>query len=159
MCLGNPTITPKRILRSQWFNDPWTCGSYSHPRVGCSAQDLENMMEPLPTKGSQSEVVTCSYSDKIVYAPSHAYIYQGLIVLSSWVCFSPCRCCLLERPLIHATSLPSMEHFSLGGEKLIDLSHTTPSQNFKGTILLWQNEIYQVLSKICNFLNYDLESI
>ncbi|KAF3708278.1 Peroxisomal N(1)-acetyl-spermine/spermidine oxidase [Channa argus] len=53
---GNPTITPRRILRSQWFHDPWTCGSYSHPGKGCSAQDLENMMEPLPTKGSQSQV-------------------------------------------------------------------------------------------------------
>lgn len=50
---GNPTLTPKRILRSQWFHDPWTYGSYSFPGKLCSAQDLENMMEPLPTKGSQ----------------------------------------------------------------------------------------------------------
>lgn len=50
---GNSIITPKRIMRSQWFHDPWTCGSYSYPGIGCSAQDLDNMMEPLPTKGSQ----------------------------------------------------------------------------------------------------------
>nr|XP_046258881.1 peroxisomal N(1)-acetyl-spermine/spermidine oxidase-like isoform X2 [Scatophagus argus] len=50
---GNPIITPRRILRSQWFHDPWTCGSYSYPAKGCSVQDLENMMEPLPSKGSQ----------------------------------------------------------------------------------------------------------
>ncbi|XP_062257223.1 peroxisomal N(1)-acetyl-spermine/spermidine oxidase-like isoform X2 [Platichthys flesus] len=49
----NPIITPRRILRTQWFHDPWTCGSYSHPAVGCTAQDLENLMEPLPSKGTQ----------------------------------------------------------------------------------------------------------
>lgn len=59
MCLGNPTITPRRILCSQWFHDPWTCGSYSHPGKSCSVQDLHNMMEPLPAKRSQSQVPTC----------------------------------------------------------------------------------------------------
>ena len=55
--LGNPIITPRRVLRSQWFQDPWTCGSYTYPGRGCSAQDLANLMEPLPTKGaSQSQV-------------------------------------------------------------------------------------------------------
>ncbi|XP_030011399.1 peroxisomal N(1)-acetyl-spermine/spermidine oxidase [Sphaeramia orbicularis] len=50
---GNPIITPTRVLRSQWFHDPWTCGSYSYPGKGCSAQDLDNLREPMPTKGSQ----------------------------------------------------------------------------------------------------------
>ncbi|XP_072293134.1 peroxisomal N(1)-acetyl-spermine/spermidine oxidase [Eucyclogobius newberryi] len=50
---GNPVLTPKRVLRSQWFRDPWTCGSYSFPGIGCSSQDLENLGEPVPTTGSQ----------------------------------------------------------------------------------------------------------
>uniref|UniRef100_A0A3P8VFH9 Polyamine oxidase n=1 Tax=Cynoglossus semilaevis TaxID=244447 RepID=A0A3P8VFH9_CYNSE len=33
---GNPIITPRRILRSQWFHDPWTCGSYSFRRAAQS---------------------------------------------------------------------------------------------------------------------------
>lgn len=69
-----------------------------------------------------------------------------------WLCFSPCRCCLLERLLIPATFPPSMELFSVGGEKLIDSSRTTPpsvplsrpSQSFKTTMLPWQKKIYPI---------------
>lgn len=66
--------------------------------------------------------------------------------------FSPCRCCLLERPLIPAISPPSTELSSLGGERQIDSSLTTPpsvrlscpGQSFKRTTLLWQKEIHQI---------------
>lgn len=53
---GNPAIMPKRIFRTRWFNNPWTCGSYSNPAVGWSLQDLSNLREPLPSKESQSQV-------------------------------------------------------------------------------------------------------
>lgn len=52
---GNPILTPRSVLRSQWFHDRWTCGSYTYPGTGCSAQDLQNLAEPLPTKGADSE--------------------------------------------------------------------------------------------------------
>lgn len=60
MCPGNPIITPKRILRSQWFRDPWTLGSYSYLAKGCSVQDVEILMEPLPTNRSQAQVPASS---------------------------------------------------------------------------------------------------
>lgn len=47
---------PKRILRTRWFNNPWTYGSYSNPAVGWSLQDLKNLREPLPLKVSKSQV-------------------------------------------------------------------------------------------------------
>lgn len=50
---GNSVLTPKRVLHSQWFHDPWTCGSYSFPGIGCSSQDLSNMEEPVPNTGAQ----------------------------------------------------------------------------------------------------------
>lgn len=53
---GNPAIVPKRILRTRWFTDPWTCGSYSYPAVGSSAQDMKNLTEPLPMEASKSQV-------------------------------------------------------------------------------------------------------
>lgn len=55
---GNPAIMPKRILRTRWFSDPWTYGSYSNPAVGWSVQDLKNLREPLPLKKSKSQVPT-----------------------------------------------------------------------------------------------------
>lgn len=99
VCLGNPTITPKRILRSQWFHDPWTCGSYSHPAIGCSAQDFKNMMEPLPTKGSESQVPswTCFFSYKhahtqalVSFSSKCLYLFQPLQVLFAGEATHPC---------------------------------------------------------------------
>ncbi|KAM9345431.1 peroxisomal N(1)-acetyl-spermine/spermidine oxidase-like [Symphorus nematophorus] len=79
---GNPTITPRRILRSQWFHDPWTCGSYSHPAIGCSAQDLENMMEPLPTKGSQSQPLQVLFAGEATHPCHYSSIHGAL--LTGW---------------------------------------------------------------------------
>ncbi|XP_074532681.1 peroxisomal N(1)-acetyl-spermine/spermidine oxidase-like isoform X1 [Halichoeres trimaculatus] len=79
---GNPTITPKRILCSQWFHDPWTCGSYSFPGKLCSAQDLENMMEPLPTKGSPAQPLQVLFAGEA----THPFYYSTVhgAVLSGW---------------------------------------------------------------------------
>lgn len=77
-CLGNPIITPRRILRSQWFHDPWTCGSYSNLGKGCSEQDLDNLMEPLPPKGSKSQVATY-----YVHTQTTRNIIKGLTLLSN----------------------------------------------------------------------------
>ncbi|XP_030297293.1 peroxisomal N(1)-acetyl-spermine/spermidine oxidase-like [Sparus aurata] len=79
---GNPTITPRRVLRSQWFHDPWTCGSYSFPGRGCSVQDLENMMEPLPTKGSQAKPLQVLFAGEA----THPYFYSTVhgALLTGW---------------------------------------------------------------------------
>ncbi|XP_039994333.1 peroxisomal N(1)-acetyl-spermine/spermidine oxidase [Xiphias gladius] len=79
---GNPTITPRRVLRSQWFHDPWTCGSYSYSGIGCSAQDLENMMEPLPAEGSQAQPLQVLFAGEA----THPYYYSTVhgAVLSGW---------------------------------------------------------------------------
>ncbi|KAM9365198.1 peroxisomal N(1)-acetyl-spermine/spermidine oxidase-like [Pholidichthys leucotaenia] len=69
---GNPIISPKRILRSQWFIDPWTCGSYSYLAKGCSEQDLDNMMEPLPPKGSQSKPLQVLFAGEA----THPYYFS-----------------------------------------------------------------------------------
>lgn len=76
---GNPTITPRRVLRSQWFHDPWTCGSYSYPSKGCSMQDLENMMEPLPLKGSQSQPLQVLFAGEATH-PSYFSTVHGALL-------------------------------------------------------------------------------
>ncbi|TNN58329.1 Peroxisomal N(1)-acetyl-spermine/spermidine oxidase [Liparis tanakae] len=79
---GNPTITPKRILRSQWFHEPWTCGSYSYPAVGCSEQDLENMVEPLPMKGSQSQPLQVLFAGEATHPCYYSTVHGAL--LTGW---------------------------------------------------------------------------
>ncbi|XP_063346950.1 peroxisomal N(1)-acetyl-spermine/spermidine oxidase-like isoform X2 [Pelmatolapia mariae] len=79
---GNPIITPRRVLRSQWFHDPWTCGSYSNLGKGCSEQDLDNLMEPLPPKGSKSQPLQVLFAGE---ATHHCYFstVHGA-VLTGW---------------------------------------------------------------------------
>lgn len=79
---GNPTITPRRILRSQWFHDPWTCGSYSYPGKGCSVQDLDNLMEPLPTKGSQSRPLQVLFAGEHTHPCYYSTVHGAL--LTGW---------------------------------------------------------------------------
>ncbi|KAM4590787.1 peroxisomal N(1)-acetyl-spermine/spermidine oxidase-like [Odontesthes bonariensis] len=79
---GNPTLTPRRILRSQWFHDPWTCGSYSHLGKGCSEQDLDNMMEPLPPKGSQSQSMEVLFAGEATHPCYFSTVHGAL--LTGW---------------------------------------------------------------------------
>ncbi|GMN53116.1 hypothetical protein TIFTF001_022250 [Ficus carica] len=45
-------VKVKRVLKSQWGNDPLFFGSYSYVAVGSSGDDLDRMAEPLPRIGS-----------------------------------------------------------------------------------------------------------
>ncbi|XP_033956159.1 peroxisomal N(1)-acetyl-spermine/spermidine oxidase-like isoform X3 [Pseudochaenichthys georgianus] len=82
VCLGNPTVTPRRALRSQWFHDPWTCGSYSYPGKGCSVQDLENMMEPLPTDGSLLQPLQVLFAGEATHTCYFSTVHGAL--LTGW---------------------------------------------------------------------------
>uniref|UniRef100_A0A3Q3ME17 Polyamine oxidase n=1 Tax=Labrus bergylta TaxID=56723 RepID=A0A3Q3ME17_9LABR len=79
---GNPTLTPKRILRSQWFHDPWTCGSYTFPGKLCSAQDLKNMMEPLPKKRSQAQPLQVLFAGEATHHCFYSTVHGA--VLTGW---------------------------------------------------------------------------
>ncbi|KAM4590788.1 peroxisomal N(1)-acetyl-spermine/spermidine oxidase-like [Odontesthes bonariensis] len=79
---GDCTITPKRILCTRWFHDPWTCGSYSHPAVGCSAQDFMNMTEPLPTKEKQLQPLQVLFAGEATHPCYYSTVHGAL--LSGW---------------------------------------------------------------------------
>ncbi|MBN3312268.1 PAOX oxidase, partial [Atractosteus spatula] len=78
---GNPVITPKRILRSQWHLDPYTCGSYSYVAVGCSASDIDSIAEPLPLKQSHSEPLQVLFAgeatSKSFFSTTHGALLAG----------------------------------------------------------------------------------
>ncbi|KAM9808653.1 peroxisomal N(1)-acetyl-spermine/spermidine oxidase [Syngnathus typhle] len=79
---GNPIITPRRVLRSQWFHDPWTCGSYSYTSRGCSLQDLENLMEPLPSKRSLSQPLQVLFAGEATHPCYFSTVHGAL--LTGW---------------------------------------------------------------------------
>ncbi|KAM4599611.1 peroxisomal N(1)-acetyl-spermine/spermidine oxidase isoform 2-T2 [Fundulus diaphanus] len=79
---GNPSIAPRRILRSQWFHDPWTNGSYSHLALGCSEQDLKNMMEPLPLNGSKAQPLQVLFAGEATHLCYFSTVHGAL--LTGW---------------------------------------------------------------------------
>ncbi|MED6279584.1 hypothetical protein CHARACLAT_002172 [Characodon lateralis] len=79
---GNPSITPRRILRSQWFHDPWTNGSYSHLAMGCSEQDLKNMMEPLPLNESKARSLQVLFAGEATHLCYFSTVHGAL--LTGW---------------------------------------------------------------------------
>ncbi|XP_018580673.1 peroxisomal N(1)-acetyl-spermine/spermidine oxidase [Scleropages formosus] len=79
---GNPTITPKRVLRSQWYHDPYTYGSYTYVAKGCCGQDIENLAEPLPLKGSQSKPLQVLFGGEATSQPFFSTVHGAL--LAGW---------------------------------------------------------------------------
>ncbi|XP_014883546.1 peroxisomal N(1)-acetyl-spermine/spermidine oxidase-like [Poecilia latipinna] len=79
---GNPSITPRRILRSQWFQDPWTNGSYSYLATGCSQQDLENMIEPLPPSASKARPLQVLFAGEATHLYYFSTVHGAL--LTGW---------------------------------------------------------------------------
>ncbi|XP_067092840.1 peroxisomal N(1)-acetyl-spermine/spermidine oxidase isoform X1 [Osmerus mordax] len=79
---GNPIITPRRILRSQWFLDPWTCGSYSYTAKGCSGQDIDNLAEPLPSREGQSQPLQVMFAGEATHSRFFSTVHGAL--LSGW---------------------------------------------------------------------------
>ncbi|XP_048472357.1 peroxisomal N(1)-acetyl-spermine/spermidine oxidase isoform X2 [Rhincodon typus] len=57
---GNPLIPPpKGIIRSRWYNDQYTRGSYSYTAVGSSGDDIDVIAQPLPFTSTQGQ---CGFS-------------------------------------------------------------------------------------------------
>ncbi len=125
---GNPTSTPRKLLRSQWFHETYSCGSYTYVTRGCSGYDIDNLAEPLPLKGSNSKVLLFSFCqclfkqlDLILLLNSTLYIdifpllllffkllNDNIIWITLYFC-SLCRCYLLEKPHTGLSSLQFME--------------------------------------------------
>ncbi|XP_041645529.1 peroxisomal N(1)-acetyl-spermine/spermidine oxidase-like isoform X1 [Cheilinus undulatus] len=79
---GDPSVTPKRILRTQWFNDPWACGSFCYPAIGFIADDLKNMAEPLPTTEVQSQPLQVLFAGEATHSEAFSTVHGAL--LSGW---------------------------------------------------------------------------
>ncbi|NP_001314981.1 peroxisomal N(1)-acetyl-spermine/spermidine oxidase [Danio rerio] len=79
---GNPTIMPRKLLRSQWFHEPYSCGSYSYVAKGCSGYDIDNLAEPLPLKGSNSKPLQVLFAGEATHRSFFSTVHGAL--LSGW---------------------------------------------------------------------------
>ncbi|MBN3294925.1 PAOX oxidase, partial [Amia calva] len=79
---GNATITPKRIMRSAWYHDPYTCGSYTYVAVGCSGFDIDIIAEPLPLKESHSKPLQVLFAGEATHRSFFSTTHGAL--LSGW---------------------------------------------------------------------------
>ncbi|XP_062375431.1 peroxisomal N(1)-acetyl-spermine/spermidine oxidase-like isoform X2 [Sardina pilchardus] len=78
---GIPTLSPSRILRSQWFHDEFTCGSYSYLATGCSARDTQHLAEPLPTEHTHSRPLQVLFAGEAThgsfFSTAHGALQTG----------------------------------------------------------------------------------
>ncbi|KAJ8250760.1 hypothetical protein COCON_G00226820 [Conger conger] len=79
---GDPTITPKKMVRSRWFHEPYTCGSYSYVARGSSGYDTEMLAEPLPLKGSTTEPLQVLFAGEATHCTFFSTVHGAL--LSGW---------------------------------------------------------------------------
>ncbi|KAJ8248443.1 hypothetical protein GJAV_G00242070 [Gymnothorax javanicus] len=79
---GDPTITPIRMVRSQWFHDPYTCGSYSCLNKGCSELDIKTLAEPLPLNGSRTKPLQVLFAGEATHSSFFSTVHGAL--LSGW---------------------------------------------------------------------------
>ncbi|KAL7877786.1 hypothetical protein SRHO_G00044290 [Serrasalmus rhombeus] len=76
---GNPTIAPKKLLRSQWFHEPYTYGSYTYVAKGCSGYDIDNLAEPLPLPGSNSQPLQVMFAGEATHRSFFSTVHGALI--------------------------------------------------------------------------------
>ncbi|KAG9275346.1 peroxisomal N(1)-acetyl-spermine/spermidine oxidase [Astyanax mexicanus] len=76
---GNATIAPKKLLRSQWFLDPYTCGSYTYVAKGCSDFDIDNLAEPLPLPGSKDQPLQVMFAGEATHRSFFSTVHGALI--------------------------------------------------------------------------------
>ncbi|KAI5606293.1 peroxisomal N(1)-acetyl-spermine/spermidine oxidase [Silurus asotus] len=79
---GNPTVTPKKLVRSQWYHDPYTCGSYTYVSKGCSGQDIDNLTEPLPLTGSKAKPLQVLFAGEATHKSFFSTVHGAL--LTGW---------------------------------------------------------------------------
>ncbi|CAF1286180.1 unnamed protein product [Adineta ricciae] len=53
----NPSPLPEQLIRSQWFNDPFTRGSHTFIKLGSSIHDIKQLAMPWPNKPAKPLVL------------------------------------------------------------------------------------------------------
>ncbi|XP_051946191.1 peroxisomal N(1)-acetyl-spermine/spermidine oxidase isoform X1 [Xyrauchen texanus] len=79
---GNPTIAPRKLLRSQWFHDPYSFGSYTYVAKGCSGYDIDNLAKPLPLKDSNAMPLQVLFAGEATHRSFFSTVHGAL--LTGW---------------------------------------------------------------------------
>ncbi|TSK22762.1 Peroxisomal N(1)-acetyl-spermine/spermidine oxidase [Bagarius yarrelli] len=79
---GDSTIVVKKLVRSRWFHDPYTCGSYSYVAKDCSGRDIDNLAEPLPLTGLNAEPLQVLFAGEATHKSFFSTVHGAL--LTGW---------------------------------------------------------------------------
>ncbi|KAH0555606.1 spermine oxidase [Cotesia glomerata] len=121
--LNDPFVPlPKNCLRTSWFSQPWTCGSYTAVATGSSQLDIEALAEPLvaedpddPEAGSREIIIAFAgeHTHSSFYSTVHGAYLTGRTAAAS----------LIEsKKFCNETRVSSEQRLSLICEDTSDLS-------------------------------------
>ncbi|XP_063046938.1 peroxisomal N(1)-acetyl-spermine/spermidine oxidase-like isoform X2 [Engraulis encrasicolus] len=79
---GIPSLSVCRMLRSQWFSEVYTCGSYSYPATGCSAVDIAHLAEPLPPAHTHTQPLQVLFAGEATHDSYFSTVHGAL--MSGW---------------------------------------------------------------------------
>ncbi|XP_041032491.1 peroxisomal N(1)-acetyl-spermine/spermidine oxidase [Carcharodon carcharias] len=79
---GNPSIPlPKSIIRSKWYSDRYTKGSYSYTAVGSSGDDIDVIAQPLPLTSTKAQPLQVLFAGEAThrtfYSTTHGALESG----------------------------------------------------------------------------------
>ncbi|XP_038638947.1 peroxisomal N(1)-acetyl-spermine/spermidine oxidase isoform X2 [Scyliorhinus canicula] len=79
---GNPLIPqPKDIIRSKWYSDQYTKGSYTYTAVGSSGDDIDAIAQPLPLASTKAQPLQVLFAGEAThrafYSTTHGALESG----------------------------------------------------------------------------------
>ncbi|XP_028584734.2 peroxisomal N(1)-acetyl-spermine/spermidine oxidase [Podarcis muralis] len=80
---GNPQLAPPRsVLRSKWYSEPYTKGSYSYVAVDSSGDDIDALAQPLHEGTSDSKPPQVLFAGEATHRTFYSTTHGAL--LSGW---------------------------------------------------------------------------
>ncbi|GCB73181.1 hypothetical protein scyTo_0006660 [Scyliorhinus torazame] len=79
---GNPLIPePKNIIRSKWYSDQYTKGSYTYTAIGSSGDDIDAIAQPLPLASTKAQPLQVLFAGEAThrtfYSTTHGALESG----------------------------------------------------------------------------------
>ena len=75
----NPSPKPQEVIRSRWFNEPFTNGSHTFIKLGSSIHDIKQLAQPWPNKPDRPLILFAGEgTHERFYGTAHGALMTGV---------------------------------------------------------------------------------